>query len=147
MKISIFAPQIVLNLIFSCELRDTTEASVLLDVDREFSKLSEIKGMHYAFETYIADDGVILRNNSYPIEGKCNVVARLRQSSDTSFLLTWEPMFADLAQSGDLGYTYGTYLVSSPAGDSLGAGTYVSIWKKQPDNTWKFVFDAGNEGL
>ena len=24
-------------------------------------------------------------------------------------------------------------------------GHYISIWKKQPDGSWKFVFDTGNE--
>jgi hypothetical protein len=25
------------------------------------------------------------------------------------------------------------------------AGTYVSMWKKQPDGTWKVVFDTGSD--
>lgn len=116
-------------------------------VDQAFSRLSEAKGMNHAFASYIDERGVILRNNSMPIVGKDKVVARLSQNADTTFRLTWEPMFADIARSGDLGYTYGTYLVASLEGDSLGAGTYVSIWKKDNEGNWKFVFDAGNDGL
>lgn len=103
--------------------------------------------MNYAFETYIADSGTVLRNNSLPIVGKEAVISGYFSRPDSTFRLTWEPMFADIAESGDLGYTYGTYLVSSMKGDSLGTGTYVSIWKLQQDKSWKFVFDAGNEGL
>lgn len=147
MKINIFNCLAIIISIFSCQLDEKTDASVLLDVDRKFSELSAAKGMNEAFATYVANDGVILRNNSYPIVGRDQVIARLNKRTDTTFRLTWEPMFADLAQSGELGYTYGTYLVSSPAGDSLGVGTYVSIWKKKADGLWKFVFDAGNEGL
>jgi ketosteroid isomerase-like protein len=31
--------------------------------------------------------------------------------------------------------------------DTFFAGTYVSIWKKQPDGKWKFILDSGNEGI
>ena len=125
----------------------TINPNILMKVDKEFSDYSKSSGMHDAFESYIAEEGVIFRPNSFPIEGKSNVVNRLRQRSDTSIVLTWEPMFAKMAMSGDLGYTYGTYLVSSNQGDSIGVGTYITIWEEQSDGGWKFVFDAGNEGL
>ncbi|MEP2023148.1 MAG: DUF4440 domain-containing protein [Reichenbachiella sp.] len=137
-------------ILFSCqskEIREVTKPDVLLEIDRAFSKLSLEKGMNHAFETYIANDGVVLRNNSWPIVGKDSVISRHFSNPDSTFRLTWEPMFADIAKSGDLGYTYGTYLVSTMTGDSLGVGTYVSIWKQQNDQSWKFVFDAGNDGL
>lgn len=133
--------------LFACQPKQRVDPAELIEIDRAFSLLSSKTGMNEAFATYIATDGVILRNNSYPIVGRDRVIARLNQSSDTTFSLTWEPMYADMASSGDLGYTYGTYLVSSPTGDSLGVGSYVSIWKQQSDGTWKFVFDAGNGGL
>lgn len=148
-------PIIVFSLFCSCQSsQDKTErniekpdAEILKEVDRAFSQLSYEKGMNYAFETYIADNGAVLRNNSLPIVGKDAVIGGHFSRPDSAFRLTWEPMYADIAHSGDLGYTYGTYLVSSLAGDSLGAGTYVSIWKRQSDQSWEFVFDAGNEGL
>ncbi|SMD31980.1 protein of unknown function [Reichenbachiella faecimaris] len=126
---------------------EPVNAEVLKETDRAFSQLSYEKGMNHAFETYIADDGVVLRNNSLPIVGKDTVINRHFSRPDSTFRLTWQPMFADIAKSGDLGYTYGTYLISSIAGDSLGVGSYVSIWRQQADKSWKFVFDAGNEGL
>lgn len=147
---------LLVALLFSCQpvekekLAESpirTIPEILKETDRAFSKLSSEKGMNQAFETYIADNGVVLRNNSFPIVGKDAVISRHFSRPDSTFRLTWEPMYADIAESGDLGYTYGTYLVSSIGGDSLGVGTYISIWKKQEDGSWKFVFDAGNEGL
>ncbi|MEO9967211.1 MAG: hypothetical protein ABJF11_15540 [Reichenbachiella sp.] len=134
-------------LVQACQPNAKPDSAELLNVDREFSALSLQKGMNHAFAEYCAESGVILRNNSYPIIGRNNVISRLNQQSDTTFRLTWEPMFADMALAGDMGYTYGTYLVSSMQGDSLGVGTYVSIWKRNQEGEWKFVFDAGNEGL
>lgn len=122
----------------------------LLKADMEFSRLSEEKGSNYAFTEFASDSAVLLRKNSYPVAGKSAIVELLSKHSDASFTLVWKPLFADLAESGELGYTYGTYEVkSTDKNDSKasGSGTYVTIWKKDKDGNWKFVLDAGNEGL
>jgi len=52
-----------------------------------------------------------------------------------------------VAFSGDLGYTFGRYqrtVIDSLNNESSRYGTYVSVWKKQEDGSWKFVIDAGN---
>jgi len=54
--------------------------------------------------------------------------------------------YESLAEGGrSLGFTYGVYTLSIK--DSVYKGTYVSIWKKQNDGSWKFVLDSGNEGI
>ena len=69
---------------------------------------------------------------------------------DSGYTLTWKPLYADIAQSGELGYTYGIYEFKAmdPEGKPImGNGTYVSIWKKDQFGNWKLVLDTGNEGL
>jgi len=54
---------------------------------------------------------------------------------------------ADMAASGDLGYTYGTYVFTSKNKEGklvASYGKYTSIWKKQKDGQWKVVVDMGN---
>jgi ketosteroid isomerase-like protein len=29
----------------------------------------------------------------------------------------------------------------------INKGTYLTIWEKQPDGSWKFVVDTGTQGL
>jgi ketosteroid isomerase-like protein len=63
--------------------------------------------------------------------------------------LTWEPAGGDVAASGDLGYTYGTFEFRSKDKDGkpvVDHGKYTSIWKKQKDGSWKVVLDMGNAG-
>jgi len=58
--------------------------------------------------------------------------------------LAWYPVWADAAQSGELGYTTGPWTLiqnDRPAA----AGEYVTVWRKQPDGQWKFVVDMGVE--
>jgi ketosteroid isomerase-like protein len=58
--------------------------------------------------------------------------------------LGWYPVMADVAFSGELGYTTGPW-TSSQNKQTTGAGEYVTVWCKQPDGTWKFVVDMGVE--
>ena len=124
-------------------------ANKLMEIDREFARLSVEKGATASFLRYIDDSCVLLRPNHYPVVGRQKIEEMFR-SPDTSFTLNWEPLFADISSSGDLGYTYGTYNVEmdSPEGPVVTKeGTYVTIWKKDRNGDWKFVLDTGNQGL
>ena len=117
--------------------------------DIEFSDLSKVKGMKEAFLAYAAYDGVLLRPYMMPVVGYDNI-KKFLEDGNTDFTLTWAPLFADVGSSLDLGYTYGTYEITfkDEAGVSqTRKGTYITIWKKQTEGTWKFVLDTGNPGL
>ena len=118
----------------------------MMNTDREFSKMSEEKGMKNAFIQYIDSNGVLLRPNRLPIAG-ADAIDYLIQQNDTDYTLTWEPSHGTVAQSGELGYTYGIYALRPSKKDTVIYGTYVSIWKKEKDGTWKYVLDSGNEGI
>ena len=113
-------------------------------VDRAFSALSKERGMNYAFLSYVAEDGVMLSPNKMPVVGKDKINA-LFHGNDSDKEFTWEPLYADISGSGELGYTYGTYAITTEG--ETQKGTYVSIWKKDSKGAWKFVLDSGNDGL
>ncbi|MBK8610395.1 MAG: nuclear transport factor 2 family protein [Chitinophagaceae bacterium] len=118
----------------------------LLKADRDFSKMSEEKGMKAAFMEYLDSNGVLLRPNRLPIAG-ADAIDYLLQQNDTDYSLTWEPRSGAVARSGELGYTYGVYALRPSTKDTVIYGTYVSIWKKEKDGTWRYVLDSGNEGI
>jgi len=118
----------------------------MMNVDREFSKMSEEKGMKAAFIEYLDSNGVLLRPNRLPIAG-ADAIDYLLQQNDSDYTMTWEPRDGFIAKSGDLGYTYGIYALRPSQKDTIIYGTYVSIWKREKDGTWKFVLDTGNEGI
>ena len=118
----------------------------MMDTDRAFSRLSEQKGMKNAFLEYIDSNGVLLRSNHLPLLG-ADAIDYLIQQNDSAFTLKWEPKSGVVAHSGELGYTYGIYVLKPGTIDTLIYGNYVSIWKKQSDGNWKFVLDSGNEGI
>jgi ketosteroid isomerase-like protein len=141
---------IIINLIFilSCSKNANIPVKgVLLQTDRDFSAMSVREGMNIAFLFYIAEDGVILRNNSYPSRGKETLRERFAGKNDTTFILSWEPLFEKISASGDLGYTYGIHTNTDKSTGNTSKGTYITIWQKQKDGTWKFVLDTGTQGL
>ena len=106
--------------------------------------MAQKEGIPKAFLMYAADDAVLLRGEKLII-GKESIRASyksLEKSENTS--LTWSPDFVNVSSSGDLGYTYGRYVYSVT--DSLGntkssEGVFHSVWKRQPDGNWRFVWD------
>ena len=139
--------------LYSCEEKkaeiknDTADAQKkLIETDKAFSRLSEQKGMKAAYIDYIDSNGVLLKPGLIPVMG-ANAIDYLIQQNDTAFSLTRQPQTAVVAASGDLGYTYGIFSYRMKANDSTLYGTYVSIWRKQRDGTWKFVLDSGNDGI
>ena len=118
----------------------------LLQTDLAFSQLSEQKGRNAAFVSYAAEHATLLRPFSMPVTGKDTLEKLLNSYPDTAYVLTWVPITADVAHSGEMGYTYGTYSLNIK---NIGKeeGTYCTIWRKDKNHTWKFVLDTGNEGL
>ncbi len=140
----------IINLIFilSCsESSKNIPKGILLQTDQDFSVLSVKEGMFKAFLFYIAEDGVMLRNNSYPAKGKETLAKRFEGKTDTTFTLSWEPLYEKISESGDLGYTYGLHTNTDKKTGEITRGTYVTIWLKQADGSWKFVLDTGTQGL
>ncbi len=147
-NIMLFAFIMIFIGILSCSRNSKNQASgLLLQTDRDFSAMSAKEGMNKAFLHYMADERVILRNNSYPDTEKKSFRDRFTGKNDSTFVLTREPLYEKIAGSGDLGYTYGIRTNTNKLTGEITKGTYVTIWQKQPDGTWKFVLDAGMQGL
>ena len=118
----------------------------LLHTDIAFSQLSEEKGRNAAFIEYADSDATMLRSFSMPVKGKDSVINLFKAHPDSTIKLSWIPIYADVAHSGDLGYTYGTYSITLNGTDTHG-GTYCTIWKKDGTGKWKFLLGTGNHGL
>ncbi|MEW6412879.1 MAG: nuclear transport factor 2 family protein [Candidatus Zixiibacteriota bacterium] len=124
------------------------ETQSLMQTDRDFSAVSESLGMYAAFEQYMADSATVLTDGSHPLTGHDEIM-KMHSPTDSA-RLTWEPIFARIAESADLGYTIGHYDYSTmdSAGNDINMeGYYVTIWERQPDGSWKYVFDTGTQGV
>ena len=110
--------------------------AALITLEEEFSRSSAVSA-RTAFASYLADDSRLLRQNTEPAIGKSAARALLPESGRA---LTWKAAMADVAKSGDLGYTYGAFEVNT-RGVTLQHGSYVRVWKKIKGK-WKVVADV-----
>jgi len=127
---------------------DATKAE-LMAADSAFSAMSAREGSVAAFHHYLADEGRALPQQGYP-RSRDDFAHMLQEQDDAppTTQLTWEPLYADAAASGELGYTHGRYTFASTdeAGETQYTnGYYVTVWKRQADQQWRVVLDAGNE--
>ena len=62
------------------------------------------------------------------------------------FGLEWQATSAEVAASGDIGYTIGTFeLTAAQDGTAMRTeGKYVTIWHKQADGSWQVMVDCFN---
>lgn len=56
--------------------------------------------------------------------------------------LTWTPVASRMGAAGTLGFTVGTFAIVRDKA-VVGRGSYVTVWRKQPDGSWKVQSDAG----
>ena len=114
----------------------------ITDTELAFSAMAQKEGIPKAFLAYGAEDAVLMRNNTI-IKGKKAIDERLN-ANPLPGQLVWAPDFVDVANSGDLGYTYGkfTYTMKDSTGqESVSEGIFHTVWKRQEDGSWKFVWD------
>lgn len=119
--------------------------AALIQVDEQFSADAQKIGVGEAFARYAAPDARMLPQGKDVVSGLDGVRNQMA-GFPKGATLSWKPFLADVAASGDLGYTLGTYELRAKddAGQATVAyGKYCSIWKKQPDGSWKWVVDVG----
>jgi ketosteroid isomerase-like protein len=120
--------------------------AVLIRTDKDFSKMAQERGIGEAFVAYAAVDATMMPANQPSVTGRESVRRQFADLTEGTRLM-WEPFRADVAKSGDLGYTLGDYEFHSKGPDGKDVtryGKYCSVWKKQPDGSWKWVVDIGN---
>ncbi len=99
-----------------------------------------------AFAQYVAEDAIfasdgVLRGR----EAIRNGWAPLFEEGAP--LLEWAPKTVAVQDSGKLAISTGPYSMTRTAADGTvtrRCGTFMSIWQKQPDGSWKIIFDGGS---
>ena len=118
----------------------------LMEADRNFNRMAQEEGVREAFLAYVGDAPVLLSEGLDPLSGDRPVNEFLATWPD-DLALSWEPKDGRIAASGDLGYTWGTFVtrVRDAAGNETSKhGKYVTVWTRQKDGSWKWVADIGN---
>lgn len=122
------------------EENTTTQAlRSMVDAENSFARTSVERGIRASFLQFFADDSIIFAPE--PKDGRKFYTSY----EDKGQRLIWQPIFATIASSGELGVTTGPWEMQKSATDKtpIGFGDFLSVWKKQKDNSWKVMVDVG----
>jgi ketosteroid isomerase-like protein len=114
----------------------------LVESERSFAKTCQEKGIRTAFLEFFAPDGIAF----FPKPTVYKEAVKGRPAPDPhAVTLQWEPQAGDVASSGDLGYTTGPSVRTDNKSEGYPKyhGQFFSVWKKQPDGSWRVAVDIG----
>jgi ketosteroid isomerase-like protein len=121
------------------------DAKVLIEAEHAFAKATAQRGVDGWME-FMAPNAVELM--AEPLVGLDQIRAGMsKQFRLPGFKITWEPTRAEFLGKGDVGYAVGRYEVRFNGEDGkpvVERGTYLTMWQKQKDGTWKVVSDIGS---
>lgn len=135
--------------ILSCkdddDKKDQADAkAAVTKAENDFSKMAGEKGIEAAFWFFADSNAVIKRGNDSLIKGKEGIRHFYSAPRYATAKVTWAPDFVEVSEEGDLAYTYGKYtwqMKDSTCKANEFKGIFHTVWKKQEDGSWKYVWD------
>jgi len=130
-------------------LRDTAVASIVR-AEREFMDDVGRRRLE-GWVDHFADSAVTLPPGRLANVGRAPIRKGMAATfADSSVHVAWYPVYATVAASGDLGYTWGYYRWTSRDDKGVPAapsdGKYLTIWRRDESGRWKVLLDTGNQG-
>lgn len=110
----------------------------IVAAERAFAADFPALGIGGSFTKWSEPDAIIIAGGEARTVSEVFAEApRTRQPGEP--LIEWWPVFAGIARSGELGFTTGP-----AARDQEGYGHYFTVWRRQDDGSWLWVYDGGS---
>lgn len=117
----------------------------LAAMEDAFCAMAKERGLLAAFQHFAAPNVAFIDTDPRKFRGPAAVQERMGRTPPGASL-TWSADFTDVSDDGTLGYNYGRYEYRGPGPDGserTAGGWFLSIWKRQPDGSWRYVMDTG----
>jgi ketosteroid isomerase-like protein len=114
------------------------EASDIVAAERAFAADALTMGVDGSFLKWSAEAAIMI-GGAGPQRAR-DILDPDAVFDPTAPSLVWWPNWAGVSKSGDLGFTTGGVEVGG-----VRAGHYFTIWRRQPDGSWKWVYDGGSD--
>lgn len=121
-----------LALLVSPAVAKDIDPAPVVAAERAFAADGLALGVHASFYKHAAPNGIVFS----PEPQLAKAVYEKPQPKGPP--LVWWPLWAGIARSGDLGFTTGPYTF-----DGQPRAWYFTVWAKQRDGSWKWLFDGG----
>lgn len=118
-------------------LAQTPDAAPVVAAERAFAADAPELGLTASFNKWAVPDAVMIAGGR--VQTVRDVFPPDVPRPDDEVRLEWWPNFAGISMSGDLGFTTGGVAVNGQR-----TGHYFTVWKRQPDGAWKWIYDGGS---
>lgn len=119
----------------------------LIKLDKAFDVAVSKTGVS-SWVNHFEHDGIMLVKSGDNITGQISIKESMKDFfSSYNSSLRWKPESGNLSKEGDLGYTYGTYIrtyQNQQQEITSSTGRYLTIWRRQPDESYLIELDMGN---
>lgn len=112
----------------------------LVNAERTFAAYTEQEGIKAGFFRFLAPTALVIVQKKFA-SGK----PLYEKSAFIPGCLSWWPVYADIAASGDFGYTTGPFEVR-PKGKTdtpVAFGHFTTVWQKNSSGVWEVLIDVG----
>jgi ketosteroid isomerase-like protein len=116
----------------------------IVKAEKDFETMAGEKGVSEAFAHFADSNAVIKRQNDSLISGKENIRRYYASDAYKNAVAKWAPDFVDVSADGSFAYTYGKYtweFKDSAMKSTLYHGVFHTVWKRQTDGSWRYVWD------
>ena len=132
-------------LIFCCfsfgwQLSAQSNIDTLISAEKKFAKLALDKGFKEAFLANLDSNGVVFSGGKI-----LNGIQTYQKQPAGKEKVIWDPAFAVISASGDLGVNTGPYqyFLNDTALQPLVQGQFTTVWHKTGSGEWKVLADMG----
>jgi ketosteroid isomerase-like protein len=116
----------------------------IVQLEKAFQDSLNSKGAAFAFAYFAAPHAVIKRENDTLINGIDAIQNYYSAEIYKKAKAYWKPDFLKISNDGSMAYSYGKYewKIIKPSGEVVTwKGIYFTVWEKQADGSWKYVWD------
>ena len=154
MNTKLFLPVIILIFIVACtetKVDLKTEEAAIIKADSIWSALSAEGKDIDKILSYWAEDAVVIPPGQPVVKGKEALRKFVEESFKIpGFSISWKSSEVKLSPDGKLAYLYAENMttINDSTGNKISMpGRGYSIWRKEPDGSWKCVVDIFNNPL
>lgn len=112
----------------------------LVAAEQSFAAYTEKEGIKAGFSRFLSPEGIVVVKDDFTL-GK----PLYEKAPYVPGVLSWTPVYADIADSGDFGYTTGPFEVrpKMKTDDPVGFGHFTTVWQKNRTGQWEAIADVG----
>jgi ketosteroid isomerase-like protein len=126
------------------------QAKVLAKLDDDWSAAAAKRDANLVASFYAADAVAYPPNGPAAVGYGAAKKIWTEMLADPNLKISWKTSHAEVGAGGELGYTAGTYELSTKGADGKfvnDTGKYLCVWKKGKDGKWKAIHDMWNSDL